>query len=193
MIKLQGKIFNKIKDDSGYTLIEIILVILLIVFIVSMVSSTYFLSANTSRDVVEMTTSMADSRVVMYRLTKDLRESSDISQADSDSIIFTSDVDDDGDDEEVNYYLTSVDSYYELYRKIDTNAAKFVATNITDNNLFTYYTDIETPAGGMAVPVGAENLSSIKIIGIGLKIDQSGVETQRTMELETLVALRNRI
>ncbi len=193
MIKLRGKIFKKITDNKGFTMIEMLLVVLLIVVIVSMVSATYLLSGNTSRDIVDITTSMIDSRVVIYRLTKDLRESSDITQAYADSIIFTSNVDDDGDDEVVNYYLTAVGSYYELYRKIDTEPAKFVATNIIDNNLFTYYTDIGTPEGGVVTPVSAEELGNIKLIGIELKIDQSGGDTQRKMELETVVSLRNRI
>jgi prepilin-type N-terminal cleavage/methylation domain-containing protein len=192
-MNLKLQVGKKIKDNEGFTMIEMLLVVLLIVVIVSMVSATYLLSGNTSRDIVDITTSMIDSRVVIYRLTKDLRESSDITQAYADSIIFKSNVDDDGDDEEVNYYLTAEGSYYELYRKIDTGPAKFVATNIIDNNLFTYYTDVGIPEGGVSTPVSTEELGNIKMIGIELKIDQSGEDTQRKMELETVVSLRNRI
>ena len=60
------------------------------------------------------------------------------------------------------------------------------------NFLFTYYTDINKPEGGMDTVDEAE-LASIKIIEIKLSIDQGGTESERTMELKTSIALRNKI
>jgi len=184
---------KKIKDDKGFTLIELMLVMMLIFIIVSLISATYLLSVNTSRDIIKTTTSMADSRVVMYKLSKDLREASNITEAKVDSITFKSNIDDDSDEEEVNYYLTETNGYYTLYRKVDTANAKYVTSSITNNNLFTYYSDINTPEGGIDTPVSLEELNNIKIIEINLSIDQSGLESQRTMELDTVVSLRNKI
>jgi len=93
---------------------------------------------------------------------------------------------------EVVYYYLEEDEYYTLYRKIDTEDAKIVAAKIVKNDLFTYYTDINTPANGMTSISEAE-LGNIKIIEIKLSIDQSGAESPRTMELKTSVALRNKI
>jgi type II secretory pathway pseudopilin PulG len=187
------KLNKKIIENKGFTIIELMLVMLLIFIIISLVSSTYFLSANASKEVIDVTTSMADSRVVIYKLSKDLRETSQITGANIDNITFKSNVDNDIDEEEVNYYLTAEDSYYTLYRVVDAGSAEFVTSNIIDNNLFKYYSDINTPADGIVAPVSADELNNIKIIEINLSIDQSGAETQRTMELYTAITLRNKI
>jgi len=190
------KLNNKSKDSGGFTLVELLLVVMLIFIVVSIVSATYILSVNTSRDVIEITTSGIDSKTAIYRMSKDLREAKDISIAENDRIIFTSNVYPEYDSfevfEEVNYYLVSENSYYNLYRKVDEEDAKIVAAKIVKNDLFTYYTDINTPANGMTSVSEAE-LENIKIIEIKLSIDQSGAESPRTMELKTSVALRNKI
>jgi hypothetical protein len=157
-----------------------------------MVSATFIYSINTSRDVIEITTSGIDSRVTIYRISKDLREAINLTMAENDEIIFQSDVDSDGDYEILNYYLANADGHYNLYRKVDDESAKIAAINIVKNNLFTYYTGINTPEGGMDT-VDETELASIKIIEIKLSIDQGGTESVRTMELKTSIALRNRI
>ncbi|OFW53642.1 MAG: hypothetical protein A2163_07440 [Actinobacteria bacterium RBG_13_35_12] len=187
---------KKIKDSGGFTLVEILLVVMLIFIVVSMVSATYILSANTSRDVIEITTSGIDSKTAIYRISKDLREAKNISVAYNDSIIFNSNVYIEEDSfevfEEVNYYLVSKDGYYNLYRKVDEEDARVVATNIVNNDLFSYYTGINIPENGMETPVSEAELESIKIIEIKLSIDQGGTESNRTMELKTSIYLRNK-
>ncbi|MDD3629011.1 MAG: hypothetical protein PHN81_04475, partial [Actinomycetota bacterium] len=79
-----------------------------------------------------------------------------------------------------------------LYRIVDGGSPHFVADKIINDNIFTYYTGIDTPEGGMT-SVSEEELSSIKIININLSIDQSGTASSRTMELKTNITLRNRI
>ena len=184
---------KKIKDSKGFTLIEILLVAMLMFVVISMISATYFLAINTSKDTIDTTTSGRDARLAAYRITKDLRETIDLSIAKNDEIEFKSDVDSDGDYEIVNYSLVSEDGHYTIYRKIDTEDAKIVATKIVKNDLFTYYSDINTPEGGLVTPVGSSELNEIKIIEIYIHIDQSGVESPRTMKLETSVSLRNKM
>lgn len=171
---------------------ELLLVMVLIIVVVSMISVTFIISTNTSRDVIDITTSGIDSRVTMYRISKDLREAINLTVAENDEITFQSDVDSDGDYEIVNYYLEDADGHYTLYRKVDDESAKIAAINIVKNDLFAYYTDINTPEGGMST-VDDTELSSIKIIEIKLSIDQGGTESARTMELKTSIALRNKI
>ncbi|MFA5014257.1 MAG: prepilin-type N-terminal cleavage/methylation domain-containing protein [Actinomycetota bacterium] len=185
-------LIKKIKDTKGFTLVELLLVMVLIIVVVSMVSATFIISVNTSRDIIEITTSGIDSRVIMYRISKDLREAINLTVAKNDEIIFQSDVDSDGNYEILNYYLANADGHYNLYRKIDDDSAKIAAINIINNNLFAYYTDINTPEGGMDT-VDETELASIKIIEIKLSIDQGGTESERTMELKTSIALRNKI
>jgi len=187
---------KKIKNSGGFTLVEMLLVVMLIFIVVSMVSATYILSANTSRDVIEITTSGIDSKTAIYRISKDLREAKDISVADNDRIIFISNVYIEEDSfevfEEVNYYLVDKGGYYSLYRKVDEENARVVATNIVNNDLFSYYAGINIPENGMETPVSEAELESIKIIEIKLSIDQGGTVSNRTMELKTSIYLRNK-
>ncbi|MDD5622068.1 MAG: prepilin-type N-terminal cleavage/methylation domain-containing protein [Actinomycetota bacterium] len=189
---MKSQLDKKVKGAEGFTLIELLIVMVLIIVVVSMISATFIISTNTSRDVIEITTSGIDSRVTMYRISKDLREAVNLTKAENDEIIFQSDVDSDGDYEILNYYLADADGHYNLYRKVDNESAKIVADNIVKNNLFAYYTDIDIPEGGMDT-VDETELASIKIIEIKLSIDQGGTESERTMELKTSIALRNKI
>jgi competence protein ComGC len=189
---MKSQLDKKIKSTGGFTLVELLLVMVLIIVVVSMISAIFIHSINTSRDVIEITTSGIDSRVVMYRISKDLREAINLTKAEHDEIIFQSDVDSDDDYEILNYYLADADGHYNLYRKVDDESAKIVANNIVKNNLFAYYTGINMPEGGMDT-VDETELASIKIIEIKLSIDQGGTESERTMELITSIALRNKI
>jgi prepilin-type N-terminal cleavage/methylation domain-containing protein len=183
---------KKIKDSKGFTLIEILLVTMLMLIVISMLSATYFLAINTSSGNIESATSGSDARNAAYRISKDLREATKLTMAEYSEIKFERKIDTDPYFEVVDYYLADEDGYHNLYRKIGTEDAKIVATKIVKNDLFTYYTDINTPEGGMT-SVSEADLGNIKIIEIKLSIDQSGAESPRTMELKTLIALRNKI
>jgi len=184
---------KKIKDSKGFTLIEVLLVAMLMFVVISMLSATYFLAINTSRGNIESATSGSDARNAAYRISKDLREADSLETAEYNNIIFYSNIDTDVELEKVNYRLVSEDGYYNLYRKIDDGQAKIIVTHIVNNNLFTYYEDINTPVDGMSTPVVVSDLDKIKIIKICIYIDQSGVESPRTMKLETAVSLRNKM
>ena len=200
---MKSRLNKKIKDSKGFTLIEVLLVAMLMFVVISMISATYFLAINTSRGNIESATSRSDASIAALRISKDLREATSLTMAGDKEIKFTSNIDTDPDLEEVNYYLdyVSEDGYYNLCRKIDGVQEKIIVTHIIDcdlfnYNLFTYYTDINTPPDGMDTdpPVyDPSDLDKIKIIEIYIYIDQSGVETQRTMKLETKVSLRNKI
>ncbi len=187
------KLNIKFKGSKGFTLIELLLVMGLIFLIVSMVSATFLLSINTSRDTIDMTTSAIDSRLITYRISKDLRETIYIDTAAANNIIFRSNVDDDSDYELLNYYFVAVDGYYTLFRKVDEGNAHIVASKIINENIFTYYTGINMPEGGIVFPVTEEEKGDIKIVEINLSIDQTGADSARTMELRTSITLRNRI
>jgi len=187
---------RKIKDSKGFTLIEVLLVAMLMFVVISMVSATYFLAINTSRGNIESATSRSDASIAALRISKDLREATKLTVAENYRIKFTSNIDTDPDPEVVYYYLLpSGDGYNNLYRQID-GQAKIIVTHIVNkdnNNLFTYYKDINTSMIGMPTPVVVSDLDKIKIIEIHIYIDQSGVESPRTMKLETSVSLRNKI
>ncbi len=184
---------KRIKDQYGFSMVELLIVILLIFLIVGMVSAAYLQSISTTRDVINITISEIDSRVAMYRISKDIREAVNISIANNNEVKFTSNIDSDEDYETVHYYLESSSGHYNLMRSIDDGSGKVVITHIVNNELFTYYSALETPEGGFNMPVAEINLNKIKIINITINVDQSGAQSLRTMELDTVITLRNKI
>ncbi len=181
-------------DQKGFSLVEMLLVILLIFTIVALVSSLLISTENTSRDIISIVKSEIDARLVLYRISKDIRETHKIITADEHEVIFDSNIDSDEYYERVRYYLVSDGGHYNLYRQIDSEASDLFIKNIVDNSIFTYYSGLSTPEGGMTVPVtDDELLETIKYVDITVNIDQSGASSPRTMTLDTIITLRNRI
>lgn len=182
------------RGNEGFSLVELLLVVLLIFTIVALVSVVLIGSENTSRDVISIVRSEIDARLAMYRISKDIRETNNIISANNTEVIFESNIDADEYYERVRYYLAADGSHYDLYRQIDGGTDRLYIENVVDGNIFTYYTGLSNPKVGMAVPITDEDtLDSIKFIEIELNIDQSGSPSLRTMVLETMITLRNRI
>jgi len=180
-----------IKNQKGYSLVEMLLVILLIFIIVALVSSLFITSGRTNRDVINIVRSEIDARLVLYRISKDIRETNDIITANDNEVIFKSNVDEDEYYERIRYYLVAEDSHFNLYRQVDSDEARLYIKNIVDSEIFSYYSDLGVPAE--AIPVTEEGLKNIKFIDISVSIDQSGIRSLRTMDLDTMITLRNRI
>ena len=181
------------KDQKGYSLVELMLVILLIFIIVSLVSAVLITSERTNRDIINIVSSEIDSRVALYRISKDIRETNDIITADDEEVIFQSNVDDDEYFERIRYFLISEDEHYNLYRQVDNGTSNLFIENIVDNSIFLYYTGLGEPVDGMVMPVDNAELSDIRFVDITVNIDQGGSQSLRTMTLNTMITLRNRI
>ena len=184
---------KKFGDSRGFTLIEVLLVVLLIFVVVSVVSMTYITSINTTKDVINIATSEIDARTAMYRVSKDIREAMSLSIAKDDELKFLCNIDSDEDYEILDYYLISESGYYNLYRKVDEGEGKILITHIVNNSLFEYYSGIETIGTALTTPVVEVELNNIKIIKINIDIDQEGSPSNRTMELDTIITLRNKL
>jgi type II secretory pathway pseudopilin PulG len=184
---------KKIKGQKGYTLVEVFLVVVLILIIVSLVSSVLLTSERTNRDIVNIARSEIDARLALYRISKDIRETHDIITANGQEVIFQSNVDVDEYFERIRYFLVYEDEHYNLYRQVDSGESQLFINNITDNSIFIYYTDLGVPADGMSIPVAEEELQNIRFVDITVNIDQSGIQSPRTMTLNTMITLRNRI
>ena len=180
-----------IKNQKGFSLVEMLLVILLIFIIVALVSSLFITSGRTSRDVINIVRSEIDARLVLYRISKDIRETNDIITANNNEVIFKSNVDGDEYYERIRYYLIPEDSHFNLYRQVDSAEARLYIKNIVDSEIFSYYSDLGVSAEAM--PVSEDELQNIKFIDISVSIDQSGTPSVRTMDLDTMITLRNRI
>jgi competence protein ComGC len=187
---------NKLKDDNGFSLVETLLVLLLIFTIVALTSVILMGSENASRDVISIVKSEIDARTALYRISKDIRETHYIKTAGDNEVIFESNIDSDEYFEEINYYTVSEDSHYNLYRQVDSETAKLIIENIVNYEIFNYFTDLGIPEDGMDTSTSVtdvEVLKDIKYIDINISIDQSGSPSLRTMDLNTIITLRNRL
>ncbi len=191
---MNSQLIKQIKEQKGFTLVEMLMVIALIFLIVGMISAAYIQSVNTTRDVVTITKSEIDSRVAMYGISKDLRESLDMLTADWSRIKFSSNIGSDAEFETVYYYLAgTAEGDLNLMKEVDGGAGRIIIMHIINEDLFSYYSALDYPADGMATPVTDAELSDIKIVSINIKVDQGGSQSLRTMELDTTISLRNRI
>ncbi len=182
-----------IKDQKGFSLVEMLLVVLLIFIIVALVSSLFLTSGRTNRDVINIVRSEIDARLVIYRISKDIRETHDIIKATNDEVIFMSNVDEDEYYETIRYYLVAEESHFNLYRQVDSDDGRLYIKNIVLPDIFLYYSDLGVPADEGTMPVTEEELQNIRFVDITINIDQSGSTSVRTMELNTMITLRNRI
>ncbi len=183
---------KRLKQDSGFSLVELMVVSLLMFLIVGTATLTYFTSVNSTETTLSIAASITDTRTAMYRITKDLREISSIEEADTGEIRFNGNVDQDEDLEEVHYYLESDGGFYNLFRKIDSAEGKIVVSHVISGEIFEYFVNFGEDS--LTTPIVATELDNIKNININLIIDQEETtEGDRTMNLATSITLRNRI
>ncbi len=191
---MNSQLSKQIKEQKGFTLVEMLMVIALIFLIVGMISATYIQSVNTTRDVITITKSVIDSRVAMYGMSKDIRESMDMLTADGNGIKFSSNIDSDAEFETVYYYLAeTAEGDFNLMKEVDDGTGRIIIMHIINEDLFSYYSAFDYPTGGMATPVADGELSDIKIVSLKIKVDQGGSQSLRTMDLDTKISLRNRM
>lgn len=188
MKKLSRKL--KIVKEGGFTLVEILFVVLFLGLIFGLILMTVVNSSNTTKQILDSTTSEIDSRTSMYVISKDLREATNILSATEEAIRFKGNLDNDSEAETVDIYLQSNEGYYKLYKSIDSQDPVLLSDFVINNAIFEYYSDINNL---ISLPISSENLKNIKIIKISLEVDQSGSSTLKTMSLSTSVTLRNRV
>ncbi len=186
------KFLVKRKDsgEQGYSLVELLLVLVLMFLVVAAITLTYFTSANANNAVISTATSEIDARTALYLMKRELREAAAISHAGQDRVTFTSDINSDDTYEEVSYYLSTQNSYYDLIKTVDGGEGRVILSKIVNSNFFVYYSQLDQELG---LPISGEQLGNIKIIEINISVDQSGAQSSRTMDLNTKLTLRNNI
>lgn len=184
---------KKLKNQSGVSLIEMLFVILLIFTIVALVTTVLVSTQNINRDIINIVRSEIDARLMLYRISKDIRETHNIVSASEHEVTFDTNTDSDEYYERVRYFLSDNDGHYDLYRQVDNGTSDLFIKNIVDGSIFTYYSGLSTPEGGMAMPMTEEEMDSIKYVDITVNIDQSGSQGPKMMTLSTMITLRNRI
>ncbi len=176
------------KKESGYTIVEMLLVLLLMFLVISIVTLTYFTAVNSSKQVIDTASAKIDARTAMYSISKEIRGATEIFEAETDKISFKSQNEQEDSLDDVSYYLKPQQGYYTLYASIN-GEERFIVTDIIDNSLFSYFSSKKTE---LSAPLQEGDLSKIGIVGINIIIDRARVPSERTMKLGTLVTLRNR-
>ncbi len=193
--KIKLQLVNKLRDNKGMTIIELMLSTFLILVIVTLTAMSYFNATNATDITINTATSVRDARTAVYRISKDMREISTIEEADKDEVIFYSNIDTDDSFERVHYYLladTEDPSFLDFWRGVEDGEDKILVKHVISDEIFSYKTGYGEES--LDVPVDSLELGTIKSVNISLLIDQeSATEGARTMNLETSITLRNRI
>jgi len=184
---------KKFNNQSGVSLVEMMLVILIIFIIVALVTTVLISTQNTSSDIINIVRSEIDARLMLYRISKDIRETHNIVSTSEYEVIFDTNIDSDEYYERVRYFLSANDGHYDLYRQVDNGTSDLFIENIVNGSIFTYYSSLSIPEGEMTIPMTEEERDSIKYVDITVDIDQSGALSLRTVTLSTIITLRNRI
>ncbi|MCG9479648.1 MAG: prepilin-type N-terminal cleavage/methylation domain-containing protein [Actinomycetia bacterium] len=187
---MKSKVPSYFKKQSGYTMIEVLLVLMLMIIVVAAITLTYFTSSKASQLVLQSSTIERKARTTIYTLTRELRETTQMIRAESDYITFNSDINSDQVVEEISYYLQLEGESYNLYKIVGSNQPVEITKNIINSDFFSYYYSDQQQ---ILSPVEQEKLEDIGIIGISLSMDSQGVQTDNTTKLDTHVSLRNNI
>ena len=195
---IKCKIYYLFKKENGFSIVEMLLVVFIIAIVATVISLLYISSVRSQKDLLEKAGSEANLRTTMYSIAKDIREIGDrkedgslneVLAARSDYIKFmkgeAADI--------VEYELTSSNGTYTLNKKITsggTTTTKFIIGDITDNNIFNFYTASNSEA--FTVPLSESDLSSFKLVKLNFIINKTPLETAKELNLSTMVSIRNR-
>ena len=195
---IKCKTYYLFKKESGFSIVEMLLVVFIIAIVATVISLLYISSIRSQKDLLEKAGSEANLRTTMYSIAKDIREIGDrkedespneVLAARSDYIKFLKGASADI----VEYELTSSNGTYTLNKKITSGGittTKFILGDITDNNIFNYYTSSDSAA--FPVPLSESDLSSFKLVKLNFIINKKPLETAKALNLSTMVSIRNR-
>jgi prepilin-type N-terminal cleavage/methylation domain-containing protein len=182
----KSKRYNLLKNENGFSIVEMLLVVLIIAIVTSVITMIYIYSVRSQKDLLSKAGSEANLRTTMYSIAKDIREATDVSIAENNHIKFNSGAD------ILEYELTASSGTYILNKKITsggTTTTKFIMKYITNNNVFSYY--LTSTGAALSVPLSV-HLSDFKLVNISFTVNQEPSIPVKAVNLSTMVSLRNR-
>ncbi|MHB1347938.1 MAG: PulJ/GspJ family protein [Candidatus Humimicrobiaceae bacterium] len=195
---IKYKTYYLFKKESGFSIVEMLLVVFIIAIVATVISLLYISSVRSQKDLLDKAGSEANLRTTMYSIAKDIREIGDrkedgspneVIAARSDYIKFlkgtAADI--------VEYELSSSNGTYTLNKKITsggTTTTKFIMGDITSNSIFNYYTTSDSAA--IPVPLSEADLSVFKLVKLNFIVNKKPLETAKALNLSTMVSIRNR-
>ena len=183
----KNKIFNLLKKENGFSVVEMLLVIVIIAIITTVITILYISSVKSQKDLLDKAGSEASLRTTMYFIAKDIREATDVSIAKNDYIKFNSGTD------IIEYELTLSNGTYTLNKKVTiagNTTTKFIMEYITNTNIFSYY--LTSSGAILSVPLSVANLSTFKLVNLSFIVNKEPSAPVKAVSLSTMVSLRNR-
>ncbi len=209
-MKRYSSIHKNTFSGNGYTVIEI-LVVMAIIGVLGIIISKFQRDVFSFNRYFDNSLSVGDSAQKLLRpMTAEIRSASPSSHgaypidavADN-SFSFYSDIDNDGLKDWVKYSLSGTTISKETIKPSGnpltySTANKVTKTfmtgvrNITDGiPVFTYYDSTYTGGSGGVVSPSTGSLSSIRLIGVKIRLDPDPNQSPNTIEVSTQVAIRN--
>ncbi len=115
------------KSSDGFTLIELIITIVISTILAGILANFFSLGANTYNLISNSQDLIQDRRIVFQRMSREIRQAENLTVANSTDINFTFDIDGDGLNETVRYFLSGS----ELHKTINGTGNMVVLDSIT--------------------------------------------------------------
>lgn len=191
--------FEKLKEEKGFSLVELMVVAAMLVVILGAVLGVWDALLGNYLYQSDRIGAQDIARSGMITMVKNIREAEkpfvavDVS---GNSLIFKADRNNDGTFEAIWYYLDSVNRRVVMAVNTDgstdfattprTTAIEYVVNNPASQPLFTFYgNDLATPLGSSVT------VSNARVIKIQLFIDANTSRAPKPVELSSNVHLRN--
>ncbi|MDP3013353.1 MAG: prepilin-type N-terminal cleavage/methylation domain-containing protein [Candidatus Subteraquimicrobiales bacterium] len=173
--------------QKGFSLVELIVVLALTVVVLVVAYNIMESGQVTQRRIDEQIQAQMTARRNIAKITKYLRQCAEIKIAGGYQVEVFSDIDDDGENETVRFYLSNENLYQTIDGGAPVKLGDFIRNNSKGEPVFTYI-DLEHNALVGGSPLAITHTRSIKI---KLIIDVKEGSLPNAFNLETEIRLRN--
>ena len=184
------KKYNIFRNNKGFSIVEMLIVVLIIAIIAGVISVVYINSVKSQKDLLNKAGAEINIRTALYTITKEIREASGFSIASNNQVKFSADINNDSTVEDVEYVLTGSNNNFTLNKKINNGNNIFILSNITNNDIFSYYKD--SSGSALQTPLSSQDLLSFKLIKINFTVNKEPSNPSKAVNFSTVVSLRNR-
>jgi len=187
MLKISG-IVKIVRRESGFSLVELLVTSAIMVFVIAAIYLMLGSGYNTYSKMDDQIIAQSEARRNLSRMSKYIRQASQITEAGPYELTINADIDDDAVPESVHFYLTESNTM--LNMTVDggssTVLGRYVTNVSTGNSIFTYYA-----TDGSEITDMEQARTATTTMKINLVIDADTSESPVAYTLESQVVLRN--